>query len=98
MQQQLAVAARLVTAPRGSPEIGRDVHPLDIQLTVGKIAIRVAERSLPRPERLDLRPDKHNASLIGLKEFVIERSPFVVNLYLSICLFLCHIRLSPSIP
>ena len=88
-EQQLAVAHRLVAAPRRSPEVGGDIHSAHIQLPAREIAVGILERGLAGADRLDLRAHEDYAGVVLFEELVFERGLLVVYLHPAL-FFPCH--------
>ena len=81
VEQQLAVAARRVVVVR-AVEIFGDIHVLNPYLAVVDVAERVVQPRFAQPDRFDFGPRQYDAGIERIEQLVVERGPFVANIYL----------------
>ena len=70
MQQQLAVAVRVVRCDRGLL-VGRDVQADEPELAVARVGVGALQDGVSLPQRLDLAAVQHEPGLEAIEEVVV---------------------------
>ena len=71
-EQKFAVSERFVAAPGRSPEVCRNIHPAQIQLTSREIAIGLLQRRFTGTDGLYLCPDQNYTGIVLLKKLIFK--------------------------
>ena len=81
--EELAVAEHVVVGITAELVLGY-MHLLGEQFVAYELAIRISKARLRFTDRLDLRTEKLDAGCVALQYLVVESSPTVLDIYLTL--------------